>query len=284
MTVEFLIYAVGGGKGHFVRGRTLQRLISESGRSSMLLVIPGSDADFPPDGTTENTARIYSNGSSEALRSCAATTIIVDTFPFGWRNELSIDLVNAFPQKIFLGRFHRNLQWEAVTAVYDHILLPYPLAESEWEYTPRESKCLGFLVRSDAPHWDFLEKRLVVVDIERRLSEKLFRIFEKIALRAGFSLQIEQNLTQQFCGEKFIVIGAGYNTFYETLRAGADALFMPIKKRFDDQFMRANRFQRTAESLRSVEQWLTKPRQAYCEQQSRLVREMQCTIGTSAFL
>lgn len=251
MTVDFLIYAVGGGSGHAVRGSVIQSLVTEAGKTSVLVVRPrvrhggrsaGHRVEWTPDGTS--------------FRNICAKHLVVDTFPSGWREELDTAFLRRFSSRIFIARFHRSLDWRMVSEDFDRILLPYDGSLCEWDDAPASARPTGFFLREGVPRYHHDSDELVLVDPEQRCSPHLRSVFARLAAEAGRDFQCVSEMGSNHSGGKFLFAGAGYNTFFEALEQRIDARFIPVRKRHDDQHRRVARFERGAQSLLEIREWL----------------------------
>ena len=254
MIADFLIYAVGGGKGHAVRGGVLQQLLRKDGHSSIVLVRPENLSLFAPDAVVRPNSENFSQNGFGLARS-----IIVDTFPGGWQNELSETFLKRFEQRIFLARYRRGLSWTEVSRLYDSVILPYESREDEWGELPVPAKSVGFLLRENAPAWTEDGESLLLIDPERRCGERFLNLVQKISARCSRPFRLIHDSSEELRAGKFLFIGAGYNTFYEVLRRKIDACFLPVQKRYDDQAHRARRWGVELESLPALAQWMAAP-------------------------
>lgn len=255
-TVDTLIYAVGGGHGHFIRGRTLQERLAAEGRSTLLLAREGS----APDGVAPRGDVRWVKGSGEAIATAMedvrAESILVDTFPGGWRGELKGDVLTRFPRRVLVARYRRQVDWDKVGAVYEELLLPYPVDRNEWEWSPPHASFAGFIVRRDAPRWRREGRDLVLVDTHRRCRPALVDVIQRCAVRHGLGFRCLDRIGGDLRASRALVVGAGYNTFYELILQGAEARFFPLERRHDDQYRRASLWNRAITGLAGLDAWL----------------------------
>lgn len=246
-----VIYAVGGSSGHAVRGSVLQARMP----GATLVVRSGS---LPRNVATCGPVIETSDGG------CALTgdTLIVDTFPDGW--------LGRFPEATQRTQFARRaLVARAVldgaaplpgSLAFDEVWLPYPESRSEWSFPWPCASYLGYLLRPWPREvaWTQVENgTLHVWDPARRLDLGLRTVVAKAAWIAGLRAVTETS-GEPVAAEarKFFVLGAGYNTVYETLRQGVDCAFLPVRRRYDDQFRRARQAARAVTTPEELAAWL----------------------------
>lgn len=241
MTVEALIYARGGGRGHAMRGRSLALLLEQLGiRSAVITRGDGQTLDSARDGER-------------------ARYLFVDTFPLGWRDELSPDFVRSFPRRVLVSRAMRTAHSSDSLALFDTVLDPYPAEFSEWREVPRGSHAIGYLLRPELRTVRASGEELLIVDPERRASEGFLATCARLAKQSELQLRVTFELPGAISAKKLLVIGAGYNTFYELLSSTADIRFLPVRKRHDDQQRRCALFGKGIASLHELREWLHTP-------------------------
>lgn len=263
MTVDTLVYAIGGGHGHARRGWLVQQRLLESGRHAVLLVRPGSDRHLPASPGTRLYTRSLSEPHLAGLRRRPPRRILVDTFPRGWSNELDATSLGLFERRVWIARYARGL--EEGRENYQHTLAPYPPARCEWTGRLKGAVHPGYLV--DAGHLavEGGAAEFTVMDPEGRCNTRLQALFAGLARRAGLGWRYARRMTRPLPARKLLVVGAGYHTFYELLGLGADLRFLPVKKRHDDQFRRAALFGLELTRLDQVLPWLAAPFQPVAE-------------------
>ncbi|MGZ8219317.1 hypothetical protein [Methylomagnum sp.] len=256
-TVEWLIYAVGGGHGHTRRGFLIQRLLAWAGRTAALLVRPGSDR-YLPDSTGP---RFYADTlDAPALAEWSRhlpRRLIVDTFPAGWRGELDAAWLGRFEQTALIARHGWNLPGQP--ALYDRALTPYPAHRSEWDQAPAGAKAAGYIIDAEHLAIESGGNTFTVLDPAGRCAGQMLAVLAKTARRAGLGLDYRRRADPPFRCRKLLVVGAGYHSFYELLGMGLDLRFLPVKKRHDDQFRRAGLFGLTLTGPDPLLDWLTAP-------------------------
>lgn len=172
----------------------------------------------------------------------------------------------------WLGRFeHKTLiarhGWHlpGQPARYDRILTPYPAHRSEWDEDPAGARAAGYII--DAAHIDIRPggDGFAVLDPEGRCEGRMYAVLAKAARRAGLNLDYRRRAAPPFRCRKLLAVGAGYHSFYELLGMGLDLRFLPVRKRYDDQFRRAERFGLALTGLDALLDWLTAPVAAIAE-------------------
>lgn len=258
-TAEWLIHAIGGGHGHARRGFLIQRLLAAAGRTSLLLIRPGSDRYLPESAAPRMHAESLADPGLAGLRRNLPGKLIADTFPQGWRGELNAGLLGHFGHKILIARHGWNLP--GPVGAYDRVLLPYPQHRSEWDEAPAGGKPAGFVI--DAEHLSVepepREAGFAVLDPEGRCAGRMLPLLAEAAHRAGLRFEHRRQPNPPLRCRKLLVVGAGYHTFYELLGRGLDLRFLPVRKRHDDQFRRADRFGLALTRPESLLPWLTAP-------------------------
>lgn len=253
MTASALIYALGGGHGHAMRGQSVQQMLAQRGCDARLFLRNGSERHlttaekFGPTTLVEN---------FDVCRAPAADLLIVDTFPSGWQGELQASFFSRFQHKTFIARFNRNVVLSRDCAQYDSVLFPYPEGANEWPANSANGASIGYLLRRDRPVWIPTSRTLAIIDTERRCSPQILSQIVENARQCGFRSEVVHSYTTHLSGEKLLVVGAGYNSFYELLQQHADAVFIPIHKRYDDQVRRCEMWGRRMQSLRQLRAWL----------------------------
>lgn len=256
-TADTLIYALGGGHGHARRGLLIQRLLAEAGRTSIVLLRPGSDVHFPhPAGP-----RLYAESLAEpalaALRRGPPRRLVVDTFPGGWRGDLSGEILGQFEHRILVARHARNPPGQS--AAYERVLTPYPAGRSEWAPEPAGARPAGYVIDASHVVAEPGGKSFTVFDPAARCEGRAMALLAELARRAGLVFDHRRSLDRPLRCRKLLVIGAGYHTFYELLGKGLDLSFLPLRKRWDDQFRRVARYGLELTRLAQVLPWLAAP-------------------------
>lgn len=254
---DALIYAIGGGHGHARRGWLLQQRWLEAGRDVVLLIRPGSDSYLPPSPGRRLYGYSLADGHLETLRHQPPAHLVVDTFPRGWRGELTDTLLGRFPQRSWIARYSRGLDHKPLP--YQRILAPYPAPRCEWGDTLEGIRHCGYLTDASHVSVNADAASFTVLDPEGRCAPRLLAIFARLAKAVGLDWHYLRRMPPLLPARKLLVAGAGYHTFYELLGAGTDLRFLPVKKRHDDQFRRAGLFGLSLDQLDQVLPWLAAP-------------------------
>lgn len=191
------------------------------------------------------------------LRRRPPRRIVVDTFPGGWRGELDEALLGRFERRIRIARYAQGL--ESRGEAYHRVLAPYPSGCCEWAGGLEGAVHAGYFVdaghvavTTDAP-------RFTVLGPDGRCNSHLLGVFAGLARRAGLQWRYRRRLISPLPARKLLAVGVGYHTFYELLGQGADLRFLPVRKRYDDQFRRAGLFGLDLSRLDQVLPWLAAP-------------------------
>ena len=254
-TGPVLIYAVGGGLGHAVRGLCLQSLLREEGRESLVLV---RDTAFGhPQLPAEGVVQPYRGGSLQEFSS-SFDCLLVDTFPQGWQEEFSDEALLGFSERIFLARYQKRFDWHLVRKFYQRILFPYPMQFSEWGDLAKTGEFCGHVLREKCCRWVHETDDLVLIDSGGRTSQQFHEVLRSLCRAQSRTFRIVDSYSpnDEIFGAKFLFVGAGYNTFYEVLRQNVDARFLPLLKRYDDQKRRVQMFRKGLFSLGELKDWL----------------------------
>ncbi|MDD5035518.1 MAG: hypothetical protein PHE55_12255 [Methylococcaceae bacterium] len=254
---EYLIYALGGGQGHARRGLLLQRWLTEQGIASEVLLCPGADRHMSEDTGPRHYAQSLSDSRLMKLLRSPPPRLVVDTFPCGWQGEIDGEFLARFERRYWIARYSRDVI--DIPRCYDRILLPYPRGYDEWNRHWSRSRYAGYMI--DRSHLRFVPDRchFTVVDPEGRCGPRILSIFKRLARRAGLIWRHRRALGPVLEACKLLVVGAGYHSFYELLGQGIDVRFLPVKKRHDDQFRRADRFGLAITHLDQLLPWLLGP-------------------------
>lgn len=248
MTASVLVYAVGGGHGHAMRGAVLRRRLRAHGHRVQLLVRPESARWLDEEIATD---------LEDALAK-RHDAIVVDTFPRGWRGELE-GVLDRFARRVLVSRYNRDLDFLDGAARYDRVINPYPAEHDEWDAPPPRATHVGWLVRPTPMRIDPSGDEVVILDPEARVPGSLLDTLSAHARRAGRSLRRILRMPPSLRAAKLVCVGAGYNTVYELARSQVDVRFVPLARRFDDQPRRAARVGRLAGSLPALAAWIAAP-------------------------
>ena len=259
LTVEFLIYALGGGHGHARRGLLLQQQLFMRGIASVVLLCPGSDCHFPIDCGPRQYGLSLDDPELASLWRKTPERLVVDTFPHGWRGEIEPRFLARFEKTYWIARYTRTI--EDLGSGFTRILSPYPKGQDEWGDRLAHAIHVGYII--DASHWRLSGKGncFAVFDPEGRCTRQLLSAFSLSARKTGLDFAYHRRLDRPVDAAKLLVVGAGYHTFYELLGLEVDVRFLPIHKRHDDQFLRAGLFGLGLTHLDQLLPWMDAPTQ-----------------------
>ena len=149
LTVEFLIYALGGGHGHARRGLLLQQQLFMRGIASVVLLCPGSDCHFPIDCGPRQYGLSLDDPELASLWRKTPERLVVDTFPHGWRGEIEPRFLARFEKTYWIARYTRTI--EDPGSGFTRVLSPYPKGQDEWGNRLTHAIHTGYII--DASHW-----------------------------------------------------------------------------------------------------------------------------------
>jgi hypothetical protein len=259
-----IIYALGAGAGHLARALTLAGRLgaaSHPGSASAGACLILHRAPFEPPAPRPGVRLLRVPGAwtlrrfrraLEALLD-GAERLVVDTFPAGLAGELDDRLLAQARRRTLIRRYVRPGAYPdhaALAARFDDVLSPYPADRSEWEEpAPREIP-LGYVTRPiGLAGGDPLP--LVVIGDPARLPPGYRAL---LPARTGW---IHGPFAALPRARAYLSIGAGYNIAYELLALGAPFGLIPLEKRYDDQFRRADLLGRAVLTRRDLERLLS---------------------------
>jgi hypothetical protein len=229
-----VIYALGGGLGHLSRALVLARKIG----AVAILHRAGADVDAPGVRLVGVDASWTPADLRASLARFAgeAPVLVVDTFPAGVAHELDDAVLGAFAHRVLVRRYLRPGSYEdeaALAARFDAVLVPYTETQCEWDGDV-DGVHVGFLVRELA--------------VEREGELELVIIGDAGRLPPGWRALLPER-TRHLAGRfhalpaarRYLGMGAGHNLTYELYQAGVCFAVMPVERRYDDQFRRADR-------------------------------------------
>ncbi len=231
-----LIYALGGGRGH------AQRAVVLAERFSRSLVL--HQCDEPPVRLPAGCQlqQIGPQWSIKPLRDLLlsasgwAETLLIDTFPGGVAGEVDHDVLSRYANTVLLRRYVRPgsyPDYEMRAAAFAEQWLPYAATNCEWD-----GAVPGRYIGSATRRLELAEGQpceLVVVGNPSQLPPAWTE-----ALPAD-TKWLDGPFAALPRARRYLSIGAGHNISYELRRLGADAAFVPLERRYDDQFRRADR-------------------------------------------
>jgi hypothetical protein len=235
-----VLYALGGGAGHLGRALALAARLGPG----LILHRAAFVAARPPPGV--RLLRVPGELSIPRWRralariASGAELFVVDTFPAGIAHEIDDDVLARARRRALVRRYVRPFAYpgyDDAAARFDDVFAPYPLGGSEWEAPAPGDRHLGYLTRrlrlSGEP-----ERPLCVIG-DARLLPVGWR-----ALLPADTAWIEGPFEALPRARAYLSMGAGYNIAYELLALGAPFGLLPLEKRYDDQFRRAERLGR----------------------------------------
>ena len=228
-----LIYALGGGNGHFQRAQLIAQLFSRATimhqtKSPFFSSVPVIHACGEPLLSWS----IQTLAESSRSYDC----IVVDTFPKGIGHEITKDILQQYASSFLVARYLREEQYQdyqAACSWYSDVWIPYLPERSEWD-TPPTGVHTGFFTRPIAIANE--QVSLCVIGDQDKIPRRWFSLFPE---RTAFINHRFQSLPRS---QKYLCVGAGYNLFWELNSLGLDVAHIPLEKRYDDQFLRVMRF------------------------------------------
>jgi hypothetical protein len=237
-----VIYALGGGLGHLTRALLVARGFARATVLHHAAVRPA----LPTHATL---VRVEHGDVGDLPRD--TETLVVDTFPAGLAREIDDRVLRAFAHTVLLRRYIRPGTYdddEALAARFDAVLLPYPAAACEWE-GGADGLHVGHVVR-DLVRDDGPEAPLAVIGNPGVLPPAWReRLPPETRFVAGPFARLPR-------AARYLAVGAGYNLCYELARLGVDFRAVPLERRYDDQFRRADRLDVGLYDRDALERWL----------------------------
>jgi hypothetical protein len=257
-----VIYALGGGLGHVSRAFALARLVR------VAAIVHRAGGALPeidlPSGV--RLIGVDAAWTPARLRAClaelarTAPVLVVDTFPGGVAHELDDATLAGFGHRVLVRRYLRPGAYDdeaALAARFDEMLVPYRAGQCEWHEAGDDCACpgvhAGFLVRAlrIEPHAEPPE--LVVIGDVERLPPG-WR-----ALLPARTRQVSGPFRALPAARRYLAMGAGHNLVYELCEAGVCFAAMPVERRYDDQFRRADRLGIGVHTRADLARWLEQP-------------------------
>lgn len=267
MSAPVVIYAVGGGTGHALRGVLLQAALAETlGEAPELVVRRGVVMERCPE--PRGPVHLSDNGELPASLApehpAPDATLVVDTFPHGWRDGLPVAAQRrSFARRILLARAtHGGATLLDGAETFDATWLPYCERSDEWDAATRtrmtRPRRLGLLLRA-APWRLGGERRLAVLDPGGHADRQIIDFIERCARSAGVGVDLCRSYGAAVGASKALSFGAGYHTVFEAALVGNDVSFVPLARAFDDQTVRAARVGRLPRDTAELIAWLAAP-------------------------
>lgn len=256
-SADIVIFAAGGGRGHVTRALCIADAV-DGARSICLLVPPALVEEVRCAARMRGKAPIAVAETSQLGR-LTGETLVVDTFAGGPSGEVSGTILRRYRRRVLVARYRRGDDSE-LRARYDTVVIPYPASTCEWRASGRAAPGgihVGYILRASAVASARADGRLLVVDPGFRANATVLRTIRRIAAHYGMRAEHIHRFDDPMTAERYLVVGAGYNLFYEMMRSGVDARFLPVEKRFDDQSLRAVMFGRAVTGPADVAAWLS---------------------------
>ena len=228
-----LIYALGGGYGHIQRAS----LIAQQFSSATILhqKEPPFSLNAPVLCPQEEPLEEW---VVQTLKECTSShdCVIVDTFPKGIVHEITKELLQEYESSVLIARYLREemyLDYESSCSWYTHVWLPYHPQRCEWVHPPN-GVYMGNIVRPILLNDDQAE--LCVIGNQALIPERWLSLFHEK------TIFIHHRFHALPRAQRYLCVGAGYNLFWELHFLGQAVAYMPIEKRYDDQFRRCVQF------------------------------------------
>jgi hypothetical protein len=245
---KILIYAIGGGKGHLQRALNIAENLKNvtimhqhtfSHEEHTIISPKSEDVFFWSEHFLHHQIQDFD-------------CFIVDTFPTGIGEEITQDLLNRVSLRFLIARYLKEETlpcYSKALSWYSHILLPYTSDLCEWEYPPSQNY-IGHLTRTIKIDTTQNVCMVVIGDINKipRMWRHIFPTDTVFIDRYFYSLPQAHG---------YLCIGAGYNIFWELHALKIKAMHIPLHKRYDDQFLRAGRWNRIIHSKQQLLTFIT---------------------------
>lgn len=250
---SLVIYACGGGHGHLVRAINYATLVS-AGYQIIHILCYKKAIEFAPK-LPKNTS-LYFESWSEFIKvhDFHCSDLVMDTFPLGHKGEVSIEDLELFQNTRLMARYSESVEHREHHHLFDEILLPYGEV-SEWGSEVEGTK-IGVLTKENPCHIVAKKGNFAFVDPGKKIPQATIRKLTWLCLKNGMELNYYSKFDQEIMGEKVLVIGAGYNTFYELYQQSENIRFLPLKKKYDNQFKRVELYSKGVTSLDEVLNWI----------------------------
>jgi hypothetical protein len=267
------VYAMGGGLGHLARARrVLQALGQGDAPAAILTASPlacgtecGPDIVRVPRRLAHSRTE-FAAWLKKTLRALAPSKVVVDAFPLGILGELADPGVLPEVPLIHVARL---LKWNAYRGAFAGIPRKYSESYAVEELVPEHAKFLAENSERVFP-LDLSSKRksetqnpfkdpvwLVVhsgpaAEVRALIeyaSKKAKRAAPRFVVVSPRALDLPAGVTriahprawELFAHADRIVTACGFNSMLEAAPWRAKHLYLPLERRFDDQFLRAQR-------------------------------------------
>ena len=256
---DLCIYAIGGGHGHATRSISLAKELHKQKKYKQIELLCSKESvkyirDLP------SFIKLHHMSWLDFLRLKVKdfrSDLIVDTFPCGVVNEIDKEHLGYFKSTHIVARYNSKEADKENYQCYDQVWLPYLELNCEWEGSfSKDAKYIGLQVDKDKVKCIFESGKFVLIDPYKIIPSELKIKIRDFSQNEGFEYSYLTRFTKDIYAEKVFVIGAGYNTFYEWLDSPVDIKFMPLKRKYDDQYYRAKRYNKDLCSLVEFIDWI----------------------------
>lgn len=252
-----LFYAFGGGHGHLTRTAHIRTELLSKVELQTLVLGPPRTAPLPlgPNSTTPDIGReALGRWVTERIESFKPDLVVVDTFPRGILGELRLPagIPSLLVTRWVNPAFYRSPGVHQAVSTYDQVCWVEPKSDPTFPgircepvmapETPLPREKARELLEAD-------ERPLVLglgsgptgqqIELARKL-QALAQTHHWDARWLSPALGTGRpQLGKLLKGADLVLSAAGYNSYYELLRAGVPALLLPQERLVDDQLRRA---------------------------------------------
>jgi Glycosyltransferase family 28 C-terminal domain len=256
--VRVLFYALGGGSGHFCRSQAVARAFHKTQDSAVRVLCPDrfgswSDPAFQVHSPTQIDRESLRAWVAEQLDDFQPNLLVVDVFPRGVLGELPNlnGLHRVLVTRWVHPQYYRRPEVSEALASYDQIFSSEP---QEIDVTVERVLPIVWtqcgVSRSEARKALGGNERPLVVALGSgppEAQEQLESRLQKHSAEADYQLAFFSpklgpsvpEIGRYLHGADLVVSAAGYQSYYETLQSGVPAIFLPQRRRYDNQAARA---------------------------------------------
>lgn len=243
--LKVVVYALGGGLGHAVRGAALAASLVRRGHDAVVLL--PDDRTWVAEALGARSLPLARTTDAEALRVRVARAVgsdghlIVDAHPTGVLRELSPERGRLGARRSLVLRLHQALPRDALPG-YDAVFDVEP--NLAWRDAFAAVAC-GPVVRIGGAPRQAPRPDVLIVASDAALTRFASRLSSRLAAR-GARVQVwgaadrgHELLDLGALAPRVVVGAAGYNLSYEAAALGIVHLAIPRPRPFDDQARRA---------------------------------------------
>lgn len=262
--MRVLFYSLGGGFGHLCRSLAVARLLRNTRGARVRMLVPRRslawvDPNIEASAPLRPVAEELSRWVWEQLTQFRPDLFVVDVFPRGVLGELPSGL--TLP-KVLLTRwvepeYYRRREVEEALGCYQAIFTSEPFTGAE-EFREKKTvvpvqpivwtspSCSGEEARS---RLGGASKPLVVAlgsgppPAQERLRERLLQFCLERNWQLSFLSPVlgceSKEVGTWLRGADLVVSAAGYQSYYEIVQAGVPVIFLPQRRKYDNQAQRA---------------------------------------------